>query len=190
MNFNDLAEKTRSFRRFQENRSIAGEELVSFIRAAGLAPCASNLQRLRYSIVTLENERSILFSSIGWAGYLKDWNGPSTGERPSAYIVIHAPEEEKYFTGIDVGIAASYIVLAASDIGVGSCMILSFAGDQVDAVAPAPGYSSKLVIALGYPGEKVVLEKDSENIQYWRNGSGVHHVPKHPVDKLILKGLS
>ena len=190
MSFNELVEKTRSYRRFQEHKSIPREDLISMIRAAGLAPCASNLQRLRYSIITVEKEKNILFSSIGWAGYLKDWNGPASGERPSAYIVIHAPEEEKFFTGIDVGIAASYIVLAASDRGVGSCMILNFSGDPVDTVAPAPGYSSRLVVALGYPGETVVLEKDSENIQYWRNGSGIHHVPKHPVEKLILKGLS
>ncbi len=190
MSFNELVEKTRSYRKFQENRSVPREDLISMISSAGLAPCASNLQRLRYSIVTLEKERDILFSSIGWAGYLKDWNGPKPGERPSAYIVIHAPEEEKFFTGIDVGIAASYIVLAASDRGVGSCMILSFAGDSVDAVAPAPGYSSRLVVALGYPGENVVLEKDSKNIQYWRTQDGIHHVPKHPVEKLILKGLA
>jgi len=189
MSFHDLAEKTRSFRRFAEEKEIPLDDLVGMIRAAGLAPCASNLQRLRYSIVTDERERAILFSSIGWAGYLKDWNGPEHGERPSAYIIVHAPEEEKYFTGIDVGIAASYIVLEASERGVGSCMILNFSDGTADSVAPAPGYSSKLVIALGYPDEQVVLERNSENIQYWRDSNGIHHVPKHPVEKLILKGL-
>lgn len=188
MSFIELAEKTRSYRRFKEKSPVSMENLRAMIKAAGLAPCASNLQRLRYSIVTEERERSILFSSIGWAGYLKDWNGPDPGERPSAYIVIHAPEEEKFFTGIDVGIAASYIVLEASEMGIGSCMILNFTSDSVDAVAPAPGYSSRLVVALGYPGEKVVIERNSEHIQYWRDSEGIHHVPKHPVDKLILKG--
>lgn len=189
MKFLQLAEKTRSYRRFKEDLPVPEEDLYAMIEAAGLAPCASNLQRLRYSIVTDRLERGILFSTIGWAGYLKDWNGPGPGERPAAYIVIHAPEEEKFFTGIDVGIAASYIVLEASERGIGSCMILSFNQDSASAVAPAPGYSSKLVVALGYPGEKVVLERSSENIQYWRDSGGIHHVPKHPVEKLILKGL-
>ncbi len=188
MKFLELAEKTRSYRRFQEHRPVSREDLVSMIEAACLAPCASNLQRLRYSMVIDEGERNILFHSIGWAGYLKDWSGPGPGERPSSYIVIHAPEEEKFFTGIDVGIAASYIVLEASERGIASCMILSFGRDAVQAVAPAPGYSSRLVVALGYPGEEVVLEKNSENIQYWRDRNGIHHVPKHPVKKLILKG--
>jgi len=188
MKFLELAEGTRSYRRFIEKREISGEDLRAMIMAAGLAPCASNLQRLRYSIIADERERGILFASIGWAGYLKDWNGPEPGERPSVYIVIHAPEEEKFFTGIDVGIAASYIVLAAAERGIGSCMILNYGRDAVDVVAPAPGFSSRLVIALGYPGEEVRLEKNSEIIQYWRDNTGIHHVPKHPVEKLILKG--
>lgn len=188
MNFMELAESTRSYRRFREDQPVPVADLVKAIEAAGLAPCASNLQRLRYSIVTDVTEREILFSSIGWAGYLKDWNGPSKGQRPSAYIVIHAPEEEKFFTGIDVGIAAAYISLAASSMGIGSCMILSFGPGAVETVSPAPGYSSRLVIALGYPGEKVVLERNAGEIQYWRDASGIHHVPKHPVDRLILKG--
>lgn len=188
MDFLDLAEKTRTYRRFREKEPIPAEDLRSLVRAACLAPCASNLQRLRYSIITDMNERDILFNSIGWAGYLSHWDGPQEEQRPAAYIVVHAPEEQKFFTGIDIGIAASYVVLQAGSLGVGSCMILSFGRDAVDAVAPAPGYTAGLVIALGYPDERVVLERNSEEIRYWRDASGIHHVPKHPVDKLILKG--
>lgn len=188
MNFIELAEKTRSYRRFIENRPVTPEDLREFIEAAGLAPCASNLQRLRYSIITGESQRETLFASLGWAGYLRDWKGPEPGQRPSAYVVIHAPVEDKVFTGIDVGIAASYIVLAASAKGIASCMLLNFRHDSVDEVAPATGFCVKLVIALGYPGEEVKLERNSEKVEYWRDSAGIHHVPKHPVEKLILKG--
>lgn len=188
MTFMEMAERTRSYRRFQEDRDIPREDLLSMVGAAGLAPCASNLQRLRFSIITEPAERDTLFGSIGWAGHLKDWNGPEEGERPVAYIVIHAPEDEKSFTGIDVGIAASYIVLEAADLGAGSCMLLSFSRESAAEVAPAPGYTPRLVIALGYPDEKVILEKSSRKTQYWRDREGIHHVPKHPVNELILKG--
>lgn len=188
MNFTDLSENTRSYRRFQEEKVIPAEKLREIISVAGLAPCASNLQRLRFSIVTHEKERLILFSGIGWAGYLTDWNGPEPGKRPSAYIVVHAPEEENFFTGIDVGIVASYIVLAASAAGVGSCMLLNFDRALTESIAPAPGYKPELVIALGYPGETVLLEKDNDAIRYWRDENGVHHVPKLSLETLILKG--
>ncbi|MCD4706571.1 MAG: nitroreductase family protein [Candidatus Sabulitectum sp.] len=188
MDFSELTEKTRSYRRFREERTISAGKLRKMISMAGMAPCASNLQRLRFSIVTDKKERSALFSGIGWAGYLADWDGPEPGKRPSAYIVIHAPEEHKFFTGIDVGIAASYMVLAASAEGIGSCMLLNFEKGAVDSIAPAEGYTVKLVIAFGYPGETVKLEKDSEKIRYWRDEKGVHHVPKLPSDSIILKG--
>lgn len=188
MNFSDLAEKTRSYRRFQEERAIPSEKLREMINVAGFAPCASNLQRLRFSIITGEKERQVLFSGIGWAGYLTDWTGPEPGKRPSAYIVVHAPEEEKSFTGIDVGIAASYIVLSASGSGIASCMLLNFDRGSTDSVAPAPGYRQELVIALGYPAETVLLEKNNEEIRYWRDENGVHHVPKLSLETLILKG--
>jgi nitroreductase len=188
MDFSELAIAARSHRRFLEDRPVSGEALLSIIETAGLAPCASNLQRLRYSLVTEPRLRETLFPSLGWAGYLKDWSGPVKGERPSAYIIIHTPVEDRPFTGIDVGIAASYLILAAADMGIAGCMLLSFNGGIVDAVAPAPGYRPALVIALGFPGEKVVLERNSAKAEYWRDGAGVHHVPKLPTDTLILKG--
>ena len=188
MNFTELATRTRSYRRFQENKLIPQELLREMINSAGFAPCASNLQRLRFSIITEEKDKDQLFSGIGWAGYITEWDGPEPGKRPSAYIVIHAPTEKKVFTGIDVGIAASYLVLSASSAGIGSCMLLNFDRMTVNNVAPSEGYDPELLIALGYPGETVKLEKDNEKIRYWRDSEGVHHVPKLPLEKLILKG--
>ena len=45
-----------------------------------------------------------------------------------------------------------------------------------------------LVIALGQPKETAGLEemKPGDGIQYWRDEHGVHHVPKRPLDDLIL----
>jgi len=187
MKFIELAEKTRSYRKFDEAREIPPRVLREIAQAAGIAPCAANLQRLRFSIVTEDNERELLCSSIGWAAYLEDWKGPEPGERPSAYMAINAPDDEVAYTGIDVGIAASYMTLAASDLGIGCCMILSFKRDIVDAIAPAEGYRVALLLALGYPGETVVLERDCEEVRYWRSNDGVHHVPKLPPDMLVLK---
>lgn len=49
-------------------------------------------------------------------------------------------------------------------------------------------YDVKLVIALGYPKEKVVLEEISEtdDIKYYRDEDKIHHVPKIKLDDLIL----
>jgi len=187
MDFSKLPEQTRSFRRFKEEQRIPMADLFSIVNAARLAPCAANLQLLRFSIINSPDECSRIFPCIKWAGYLADWDGPSEGERPSAYVSILTPDEEKPFTGIDTGIAAAYIVLAARDAGYGSCMILSFDRETVSDVISSPGYSVKLVIALGVPGEEVVLEPVKEGIEYWRDEDGRHHVPKLDLDSLIVE---
>jgi len=48
-------------------------------------------------------------------------------------------------------------------------------------------YEILLVIALGVPRERVVItEAKDGNIAYWRDINKVHHVPKRPLEEIIL----
>ena len=45
-----------------------------------------------------------------------------------------------------------------------------------------------VVLALGKPVEKVVLEDIKDNdVKYWRDSTGTHHVPKRGLNELIVK---
>jgi len=45
------------------------------------------------------------------------------------------------------------------------------------------------VIALGKPAETIVLEeaRNPEEVKYWRDEEGRHHVPKRPLEELIVE---
>lgn len=188
MRFSELALQTRSIRRFKQNVRLSRENIYTIVDSARLAPNAANLQVLRFSVVTSENNCEKIFSALKWAGYLEEWNGPEEGERPSAYIVIHAPDEEKPYTKMDVGIASAYIVLSAREAGYGSCIIMSFdCGIIKEEVNTPEDYRPQLVIALGVSVEEVILETALNDIRYWRDELGRHHVPKLRLFEIITK---
>jgi nitroreductase len=129
-----------------------------------------------------------IFPATMWAGYLKDWAGPEEGERPSAYIVILGDKNISTSFGVDHGIAAQSILLGASEIGLGGCMIGSIRIDHLKTELDIPDkFEILLIIALGKPKEEVVIEKVSDNdIKYWRDKEGIHHVPKRSLEDLII----
>ena len=85
MEFSELVAKNRSYRRFYQERRIAGETLAGLVNAARLTASARNMQPLKYVTVTGAETCARIFETLAWAGYLTDWDGPSEGERPAAY---------------------------------------------------------------------------------------------------------
>ena len=88
MDFRELAEKARTCRRFAEDRPLTVADLEWLVDCARLAPSARNAQDLRFSLVTQGDTCKKLFALTRWAGALKDWGGPHSGEQPTAFIRI------------------------------------------------------------------------------------------------------
>ena len=192
MPIKDLILQTRSYRRFHQSESIPRETLLSLIDLARQSASGANLQPLKYIISCDPVKNAIIFPHLAWAGYLKDWSGPVEGERPSAYIIILTDTTISKSPGCDHGIAAQSIMLGATEAGLGGCIIGSVQREELrTALNIAKHYDILLVLALGRPKETVVIETAGEDgdIRYWRDRDGVHHVPKRPMDEIIISSI-
>ena len=186
----ELVAKNRSYRRFYEDVPISLETLRELVDLARLAASAANMQPLKYILSCDRKKNALVFEHLAWAGYLKDWPGPSEGERPSAYIIMLGDTEIAKNVVCDHGIAAQSILLGAVEKGLGGCMIASIQREKLrETLNIPPRYDILLVLALGKPKETVVIEKmgPEGNVRYWRDGEGRHHVPKRSLEEIIVE---
>ena len=184
-----LIHKTRSYRRFHQETAVELDTLKELVNLARLSASGANLQPLKYILACEPDTNARIFSTLKWAGYLRDWGGPAEGERPTAYIVILGDTEIRKETGVDHGIAAQSIMLGATEKGLGGCMIASIDRVALRETLEIPErYKILLVLALGAPKEEVVIEGigPDGDIKYYRDAQGVHHVPKRALENLIL----
>jgi len=189
--FKELVESSRSVRRFAEGSGIDRELLLSFVDIARATPSAVNFQPIKYKVFCEKEELDNVFPRLKWAGLLKDKFAPQTPEeRPEAYIAmfvdsdIAAPEN----SGIDVGICAQTIMLAARSAGLHGCMLAAFDKESFRKDLSLPEtLRPVLILAFGKSAETIVLE-DSQNgaVTYYRNQDDVHHVPKRPLSEILL----
>lgn len=185
----DLVIRNRSYRRFREDETIDRQTLMELVDLARLSASAANLQPLNYVITNSPEMCSQVFPTLSWAGYLKDWDGPSQGERPAAYITILADSGISRNVGCDHGIAAQSILLGAVEKGLGGCMIGSIDRNVLRTVLAIPEQLEiLLVIALGRPTEEVLLATvgPDGSIKYFRDENGVHHVPKRKLEDVLV----
>jgi nitroreductase len=188
-NLRDLVLRNRSYRRFDESHQVSHETLVELIGLARCTPSAANRQPLKYIPSADQQTNDRIFPCLGWAAYLKDWDGPAPGERPTAYIIILIDETITKDWWCDDGIAAQTILLGAVEKGLGGCMIGSINKERLRHALAIPEHLKiRLVVALGKPAEQVVLEdlEPGGDIRYSRDKEGIHHVPKRMLEELII----
>lgn len=188
---NELLIKTRSHRTF-DSTEIDIETLESLINAAHLGGSARNSQTLRYTLVSSQSLCHKIFPHTAWAGAIP-WS-PTLEEGPKAYILISTLKENLFSPitlGIDIGIACQNILLKATELGFGGCLIGAFNKLDVSKTLDLDmdTYNPQILVALGKPTDKVILTKGNiGNLKYHRDvEENVHYVPKLSLETLILK---
>ena len=185
----DLVHANRSCRRFYENHPVDGKVLEELVDLARLSASGANLQPLKYILACQPRINAEVFSCLGWAGYLKDWPGPDPGERPAAYIVILGDTTIRKDFGVDHGIAGQSMLLGAREKGLAGCMLATIDRKSLRKILNIEAHLKiLLVLAIGKPKEEIVIETvgPDGSIRYWRDSQGVHHVPKRPLQEIIV----
>jgi nitroreductase len=183
--FEDLVIGNRSYRRFYQRMPIGMETLRELVNLARLSPSAANRQALKFILASDPVKNAVIYPFIRMDG------NPPEGERPSDYVIILEDMEIRMAMPADYGIAAQTIHLAAVEEGFGGCMIGAIDRDGLRQELTIPErYKVLLILALGKPIEtQQVIEtqtKDGPTHQWW-DEDRVRHVPKWPLDDLILE---
>jgi len=148
LDFIEIVKKRRSIRRYKPDQ-IPEKQLNYVIEATRLAPSWANRQPWKFIIVTDQ----VLKRKIT----MRDW----AAEAPIIIVGIADPtisgtRADKQYYLLDMGIAMEHMMLAAAELGLGTCWIAGqFNEDIVRETLKIPDqYRVVALTPLGYPDEK------------------------------------
>ena len=147
--FLDLAEKRRSVRAYKPDE-VPDELLQQVLEAGRLAPSACNKQPWRFIVVRSETVRRAL-----GAAYAREW----FWKAPVVIAVCILPKEAwvRSFDGqnyamVDGALALDHMMLAAAELGLGTCWIGAFDPLAVREILGLPdGVEVVGLTPLGFP---------------------------------------
>lgn len=168
MELTEVIEKRRSIRKFSD-KPVSREILEVLIKAAALAPTASNLQAWRFFVADdPELVRDIDSFSPGLSG------------KPPVIIAIasdlaeaeHRGSKNSFVYGLimDAAMAAENLMLKATDLGLGTCAIKSYNDKAVHKLLKLPDTMRlEILISVGWPAAepREPKRKAMEDVLFW-----------------------
>ena len=188
----DLLQKNRSYRGYDETYRISRATLEALIDCTRYTASSVNMQPLKYFAASEPETVSRIQPLTHWAGKLKELHLPREGRRPTAFIIVcqdFSISDSPTMFQRDSGIAAQTILLAATEKGLGGCMIGSFEKGALKELLQLPAQiEPMLVLAIGKPDEAVLLTEvgPDGSTDYYRDENDRHYVPKRTLNDILL----
>ncbi len=158
MNFTEIANARQSCRSYDPCRIVEKEKIEAVLHAARLAPSACNGQPYHFTVCRGDIAREAALLTRGMGGMNKfAVDAPVLiviSEQPyvrSAALGARAKNND--YRSMDIGIAAAYLTAEAAAQGLGSCILGWFDDAKLRSLCGIE-HPIRLVITLGYPGEK------------------------------------
>lgn len=161
MDFFTLINKRESVRGYLD-KQVEREKIIKIIEAARVAPSACNAQPWKFIVVndkeiTREVAKNLYEPMIGLNKFAL--TAPVfivvVGEKRNLTSKMGELIKKKDYTSIDIGIASEHICLAATELGLGTCMMGWFKEKEIKKLLNInKNKEIHLVISLGYYDDK------------------------------------
>ncbi len=184
----NVLKSRRTVRSFTDD-PIKKECIIEMIDCARVSPSAANMQSIKYLIVDSFDDRKAIFSHIKYAGYIQNWN-PEFSESPVAYIAVLNDTDIQKTNGItecDCGIAMMSIIMSATDMGIGSCILGAIDKDAIRRLLGIKEqYDLMYLIGLGISKQNNLQFDSDDSVKYILDESGNFLVPKRTLDNILI----
>ena len=156
MDFQRLVLHRESCRAYDSARAVEDEKLRLVLEAARLAPSACNAQPYRFTVCRGELAKEVARATTGMGMNRFALDAPIllviSEDDYNKTAALGAKLKGNDYRSIDIGIAASHLTLAASDLGLSTC-ILGWFDDRKIRELCALSHPVRLVVTLGYAKE-------------------------------------
>ena len=167
MDFTTLALTRRSTRAYDPARPVEAEKLTAILETARFSPSACNGQPYHITVCRGEAAARVAKAVRGMGMNKFASDAPILlviSEKPYvATAALGAKAKGIDYRSIDIGILAAHITLAATEQGLGTCILGWLDSDKIREICHLDG-DVKMVITLGYPkeGDKLREKKRKE----------------------------
>jgi nitroreductase len=168
MDFQELITKRYSVRSYK-SEDIPSDVMNKVLEAARLAPTAANRQSFKVFVIKTSGFKDELKKI-----YSRDW----FSQPPYVIAVCGIPEgnwirrDGKNYVDVDAAIVMDHIILAAADLGLGTCWIGAFDPNAAREFLELPENMEPIVFTpLGYPADSPdsKIRKPIDEIVVYKN---------------------
>ncbi|MEM7825117.1 MAG: nitroreductase family protein [Candidatus Aenigmatarchaeota archaeon] len=155
MEFFKVLNQRHSIRKYQD-KPIEEEKLKKILEAINSAPSAGNIQAYEVFLIRDKEKKKMLSDAAFGQDFISE--APAVlvfCSNPSRSSLRYSSRGERLYSIQDATIAATFAMLTATDLDLGSCWVGAFDNIEVLKILGKPkGLVPVAILPIGYPAEK------------------------------------